>query len=531
VTAVEESVTETAADPTPTAQPLRPFVPRGWVAAIVAIAGGLAMLLAFPPYGLWWLAPVGVALIVVSAHGQRLRRAAWLGFIAGFAFFAPLLSWTGIQVGRWPWLALAALQAAYVMLYAIAVAWLSPLAAERGPRLVGWPVALATAWAADEALRDRTPFGGFPWGRLAFSQGDAPNLRLAVLGGAPLVTLGVAFAAALLAMAAVAYRPSRRSAIYATGAAVAVTVLGAVVPVSTANGRTVTVAIVQGNVPRLGLDFNAQRLAVLGNHVNATLALARAVAAGQQPQPDLVIWPENASDVDPIINQDAREAIDEAARAINAPILVGGLLDGDSGHPRNVGIVWSPTGGAGDSYTKRHPVPFAEYIPMRSLVRKITTKVDLVRSDFAAGDRPGILTVGPATVGDVICFEVAYDAIVRDTVTGGANLIAVQTNNATFNPSEARQQLAMVRLRAVEHGTDALMVSTVGISAFVTANGDVGQATGFNTQAVRVQRLHLAEHRTVATKLGEGPEWLAVGLAAVGLLWAAVRRRRPGLAG
>ncbi len=62
------------------------------------------------------------------------------------------------------------------------------------------------------------------------------------------------------------------------------------------------------------------------------------------------------------------------------------------------------------------------------------------------------MRVGPATVGDVICFEVAYDDIVRDTVTGGGQLLVVQTNNATFNDAEARQQLAMVRLRAVEHG-------------------------------------------------------------------------------
>ena len=88
-------------------------------------------------------------------------------------------------------------------------------------------------------------------------------------------------------------------------------------------------------------------------------------------------------------------------------------------------------------------------------------------------DRPGAL-------GDVICFEVAYDEVVRDTVTHGAQLLVVQTNNATFNEAEARQQLAMVQVRAVEHGRAALMASTVGISAFVDESGAVHQATDFN---------------------------------------------------
>ena len=81
---------------------------------------------------------------------------------------------------------------------------------------------------------------------------------------------------------------------------------------------------------------------------------------------------------------------------------------------------------------------------------------------MVGGDTPGVIRTGPVTVGDVICFEVAYDEIVRDTVTGGAEILAVQTNNATFNEAEARQQLAMVQLRAVEHGRESLMVSTVG---------------------------------------------------------------------
>jgi apolipoprotein N-acyltransferase len=138
-----------------------------------------------------------------------------------------------------------------------------------------------------------------------------------------------------------------------------------------------------------------------------------------------------------------------------------------------------------------------------------------------------VIRTGPLTLGDVICFEVAYDGIVRDTVTGGAQVLAVQTNNATFNEAEARQQLAMVRLRAVEHGRDSLMVSTVGVSAFVGTAGDVHDSSGFNVDAVMVRDMHLGGSTTLATRLGAWPELGGVVLAAAALAWAfAVRRGR-----
>jgi apolipoprotein N-acyltransferase len=189
--------------------------------------------------------------------------------------------------------------------------------------------------------------------------------------------------------------------------------------------------------------------------------------------------------------------------------------------------VWLPQGGPVDMYVKRHPVPFAEYVPLRALARTVTTKVDLVRADFLPGDHAGVLRVGPATVGDVICFEVAYDNLVRDTVTGGAELIVTQTNNATFDPDEAGQQLAMVRLRAVEHGRDAMMVSTVGISGFVTADGRVHAATAFNTAAAEARELRLSRTRTLASRLGAGPEYLLLAAAVVALAGAALLRHRP----
>jgi apolipoprotein N-acyltransferase len=500
---------------------------RRWVAVVVAVVSGLAMLASFPPYGQSWLAPVSVALLAAAAHRRRVRGGLGVGLIAGLVFFVPLLDWTHIAAGWLPWALLSIAQAGYFALLAGAAAWLSPVI-DRWRAL--WPVLTGLLWVAQEAFRDRAPFGGFPWGRLAFSQGDLPALRVAVLGGAPFVTFVVAATGGAL-VALLWRRWSRAAPLPAAGFLVAAALLvggPALIPAAQPGAKTTTVAIVQGNVPRLGLDFNAQREAVLENHVTETEKLAAAVAAGRQPKPDLVVWPENSSDVDPLQTQNAAQLIAGAAAAIGAPILVGAVLEGDQPHEiKNAAILWNPVTGPDltQEYIKRHPVPFAEYMPLRPLAQLVSDKAQLVQN-MVAGDRPGVIHTGPATLGDVICFEVAYDGIVRDTVDGGAQLLSVQTNNATFNAAEARQQLAMVQERAVEHGRESMMVSTVGVSAFVDTSGTVIGSTSFDTPAVVVREMRLGGPRTLATRLGSGPEMAALALALVALAGAWPLRRR-----
>jgi apolipoprotein N-acyltransferase len=498
---------------------------------LLAAIGGLAMLAAFPGLSLVALAPLGPAALTLAVHGQRARGGAWLGLVTGLVFFVSLLSWTGIYVGPVPWLALAASQALFVALIGAASAVVS--------RLRFWPLWTASIWVGAEALRGRLPFGGFPWGRLGFSQTDGPLLSFAAYGGVPLVSFSVALIGALLALAVLRARGLRRAPVarravaLALGGAVAVPLVGLLawlpLPGSslTAGGETTTVALIQGNVPRAGLDFNAQRRAVLDNHVQHTVELADAVAAGEQPQPDLVIWPENSSDIDPYANDDAAAVIDRAAKAIGVPILVGAVVDGPDDTVRNTAIVWDPEKGPGDTYDKRHPVPFAEYIPYRSFFRTFSDKVDLVRRDFRAGDEVGVLDVDGARLGDLICFEVVYDGLTRDVVQGGAGMLVVQTNNATFGfTDESEQQLALSRLRAVEHGRTVAIVATSGISAVVAPDGTVSHQTSLFRPAVIVTEVAQRQATTVATRLGAAPEWLIAAVGAGALLAAGLRGRR-----
>jgi apolipoprotein N-acyltransferase len=503
-----------------------PFAVR-W-AALLAVVGGVLGAAAYPRLGVWPLAVVSVAALSGAVHGRRSRTGAWLGLLYGLAFFAPLLHWSGVYVGAVPWLLLTLSQAAFLA----GLGALLPLL----QRLRGAPVWIASAWVLQEALRDRLPFGGFPWARLVFSQANSPMRWFAVLGGAPLVTFAVALAGAALAMAGprVAAARWRAVAVLAAGA-VAVPALGAVLawplrPPPDRAGATTTVALIQGSVPDVGLAFEDRARQVLDNHIAETMALAADVKAGRAPRPNLVVWPEDASDVDPFQDGLAYRAIDATVHAIGVPLLVGAILEGPGpNHRRNAGILWSPTTGPGATYIKRHPVPFGEYIPLRGLAEFVSSDAKLVTQDMVSGGGDGVLDGGPYPIGDVICFEVAYDGLVRSSVAAGARLLVVQTNNATFgHTDETYQQLAMSQLRAVETGRTVLQVATTGVSAVIGPDGRVRERSGrLFTPDRLVATVPIRTAQTPATRLGAVPEYVLAALALVALGWS-LRPVRPG---
>ena len=275
------------------------------------------------------------------------------------------------------------------------------------------------------------------------------------------------------------------------------------------------------------MDAFAERRAVLTNHAGATTAFAAEVADGAARRPDLVVWPENASDIDPFTDTSAYRQIDAAVRVIGVPTLVGTVVAGpDDQHVQNLGVVWDPRTGAGERYVKRHPVPFGEYIPFRSLLSPHIQRLQQIPRDFARGDEAGVLQVGPVTVGDVICFEVAYDGLVRDVVAGGAQLLVVQTNNATYTGTgQLEQQFAISRYRAIETGRAVVVAATNGISGIVGPDGRVLARTDVKSQAVLLETLPLAAGRTWGMRFGGVLEWVLTGLGGAALLVAFAARR------
>lgn len=501
---------------------------------LLAAASGGVLFTAFPKLDLWFLAPVGIALLTAAVDGTRARVGALLGFVAGMAFFIPTLEWSGIYVGVLPWMALAVLQSLYIALIGLL------LSLTRHPVLM-----TPLAWVVSELLRSTTPFGGFPWVRIAFSQADSPLATWASVAGAPGVTFAVAVVgAALYALTRLIRRDDLRRSLataLTVGTALLVIIGGVAIPRPT-DGVPVSVGMVQGNVPRPGLDFNAERRAVLDNHARGTVLLTEQAGAQRPEDLSLVIWPENSSDIDPFRNADALGVIQGAVATAAAPILVGAVVERSETTVANVSVLFRPGGPVTEEeiehYVKQHPVPFAEYIPYRSFFRFFSDKVDLVRSDFVAGERPVVFKIdaGGGTAYQAvptICFEVAYDGLMRDVLAEAGedpSLLIVQTNNATFGYSaEAEQQFAISRIRAIEHGRSVAHVSTVGVSGFISPDGSVTEMTELFTARQLLDAPVVRSQTTVSDRLGRTPELLAVATTAALIAAGIAGRRRHGI--
>jgi apolipoprotein N-acyltransferase len=490
--------------------PSRGWAPRLRVRIFLAGAAGVALLFALPRLDLWWSAPVGVALLVAAVAGARLRTAYGVAILAHLVLFLPLLEWTRF-LGPLPWILLSVLQA----LIAGLIGPLLAVATRRLP-LVALPVVLAGAFVAVEGLRGRVPYGGFTWGRLAFSQADAPTMGLAAWGGAPLVTAAVAASGAGLALLLVGRRRCLR--LTAVGAlAVLVPLLGLLASPPPAE-REIRVAAVQGNVPEGLIGLGEDRV-VLANHVEQTLRLAREVEASRRPAPDLVIWPENSVDTDPRTDPFTAAAIARARAAIGLPLVIGAVLR-DGAFNENSIFVWDD-GVPEVRYAKKHLVPFGEYLPHRELIERLYPDArTLLPRDFRPGDRVGTLDVEGIRLAVGTCYEVAFDALPRQAVRDGGQILVLPSNNASYGRSgESAQQLAMARLRAVEHGRAAVVATTSGISALIRPDGSVVARSSLFEPAVLDADLPLSSSLTPATRFGPAVE---VVLALFGLLPLAV---------
>jgi apolipoprotein N-acyltransferase len=489
---------------------------------LAVVAAGFVLYAGSPPRDLWWVAPIAFAVFAGVIHGRKARAGFGYGLLFGFAYLLPLLGWLldflGADFGPWPWLGVAAVQALFVALAGAGMARVS--------RLPGAPVWMAAVFVTSEALRSTVPFGGFPWGRLAFTQDTGLFLPLAALGGAALVSFAVALVGGGLAELARRARTPRRWT--APLAAVLVPMLAglAMLPLigTDPNAGTARVAIVQGNAPNLGLGLLYEDEVLHANHIAAAQQLADDVKAGRVPQPDFVVLPEQVGSWGPSRTDPDLSGI---ASQLGVPLVVGGLGEDADGELHNQIVRWDPASGSGDRYIKQHLVPFAETIPMRPVARLVSPFVDRFRQDMVPGDQPGVLDVGGVRLGVGICYDVSYDDVFAGAAQQGATLLAVPTNNAWYGHSEmSYQQLAMSRLRAVEHGRAVLVAATSGVSAVVQPDGAVTQQTELFTAQNLVADVPLRSTRTLATELGSIPMWTLVVLGVGAVVLSGWRPRR-----
>ena len=479
----------------------------------LALASGAAVALAFPPYGLWPLLLAGLLGVVALLHDLTPRRGALVGLAFGLAYMGVLLPW--IQVigpDAWAWLTL--LEALFYGVFGWAAALVRPHR--------WWPVATPALWAGVEFARSQVPFTGFPWGKVAFALADTPLQSYVRYLGVP------ALGALVVALAALAWwgllrlrEPAHRSPVAAVAAwtgVVAIVAAGSLLPVGLAGSSgTVRVAAVQGGIPGTGADGLGEQREVVTNHAQATERYAAEVRAGTADPADVVFWPENSTDIDPLSDAATRTAVEGAVDAVGVPVLVGAVTAGSTPQTvRNVGMVWSPATGPGDIYVKRNLVPFGEYIPLRGLLAPLFSRLDEIPRDFEAGDEVGVLDLGPVVVADAMCYDVAFEQVAAPAVAAGAELLVVQTNNATYQGTgQPDQQWAISSMRAIETGRDLVVASTNGISGIVEADGDVLAKSTNDDAIVLTATVHRADGLTPAVRIGA---WLERGLSVAGLI-------------
>ena len=447
---------------------------------LLSSLAGLVLSGAFEPIGKWWLAPI--ALLVHMYAIERTDRKALSVLVFAFTFNAVLLHWTSTYVGSTPWIILS---------FGLSLLYL-PLA------LVGrWGIAAyPLLFVVLEEVRNRFPFGGFGWARIAYSQADAPYAAIASRGGA------ISLSAITVLIAGFIYFVLNRK----VALLFIVPLLALLVPNNIATVNQTSALMIQGNVPELGLDFNARAKQVFYNHVSQTK-----IGLAENREIDFIVWPENAVDVDPYTNKDVYDELE----SFDKPLIIGAII-GKGEKLFNTSILWGDK--TQEIYFKQHLTPFGEYIPLRSIAKKISPLVNQV-NDFSPGNGQKIFTIGQAKIAPVICFELIDDEILARAAKS-SNLLVVQTNSATFGTSaESAQQLSITRVRAIEHSRNVVSVSTTGISAVIDFNGKVLDQTSMGTAEHVFADVGLIEQSSPRDRYGD---WVSVFT----LIWLLVVARR-----
>jgi apolipoprotein N-acyltransferase len=497
----------------------------------LGIFGGLLSSLAMPRENVWPLIFVSVALILISIRGLRFLPAAFIGFASGVAFYMSQIEWLSLYLGPVPWIALSVLEALIFALGAAVIAsvWSFLTQSLSGKLASFWiALAIATLWTAREWVSINLPYGGFPWSRVAQALSDSFLSSLVYFVGISGLTFVSVFmvAALLLAIESGFSGISNHLLPIATTAGVVVIAAAFVVPANAESGE-VSVAAVQGNA-NAGLFANAERGTFLKNHLDATQLLD---ASPLKDSIDFIVWPENASDLNPQQNELAKLQIDSVVEKYQVPLIFGAITEsGDEIF--NSSLYFVPGKGQVDQYDKKRPVPFAEYVPDRDFWYQLAPDlIGLVLRGYAFGTRDGIFEFEGSNLGVLICFEIAIDDIGRELVSDGAEIILSQTNNADFGRSdETFQQAALARLRAIETGRTVVNISTVGVSKVFLADGSIVDQLPIFEPGVMVQTLPLRTSITPAIAIGPGFDFVvnfaALALFAAGLIFRLRARSR-----
>ncbi len=502
---------------------------QGWLRLLVVVLAGLATGLSFQPYDLWPLLLLSLPALTLAVFATPLRRSFGLGYAFGVAMLTVSVNWLHV-LGWWVAALLIVFMALFFGILGLALSLVS--------RLKLWPLAAACCWVMVEFVYSRAPFGGFGWTRIAYPAVDTPLAGYLPIVGVVGLSFLVALVGQLIAWAVAPASPStttpRLWRILISAGLVVILLLGGTAlrsyepePNIPAAG-TVNVGVVQGNVPGRGIEALGRARSVTNNHLSETVDLMAKARLGRVSMPDFILWPENSTDIDPQLDAVTRSVVWSAARIAGRPILVGAVTEGPGTDERQTTAMWwDPTAGVLATYHKRNLVPFGEWIPFRAQLLPLVPILKDVGAQSVPGTTPGVLSVPldgrQLRVGDVICFELAYDQTVYQAVEG-SQVLMVQSNNATYGGTgQVEQQFAITRARAMEARREIAVATTNSVSGYIDRDGNVVRRTSEFTADSFVETMPLRSAITPALRIAP---WLDRGLALAGLVFCVVALSR-----
>lgn len=486
------------------------------------IACGFLLHLAYPAADWDLLAWLSLAPLLLFALDADPGRAFGVGWLAGLAFFLPLLRWLTHTMTTYSTLplplALLVLLglAAYLALYWGAVAWaLARLAIRFGARAL-W--AAPVLWVAAELARAHL-LTGFPWGLLGYSQ----YRRLALIQVAAWTGVyGVSFLVALVNAALAWALVQGRRGLVVAAVVVAVAVGGAAAlgaeRLRRAPQPSFPVAIAQGSIDQAVKWEKAYQA--------KTLEIYRDLTTEVRGRPRLLVWPETAVPAYVRLEPWVLGWLTELAARTETPLLVGApdaeRTDGGTRYSNSAFLMTAR--GVAARYDKIHLVPFGEYVPLKGVlffVQAIAAEI----GDFSPGREVTVFPLEAAPFGVVICYEVIFPDLFRRFVAGGARFMVNITNDGWFGRSSGPlQHLAMVPFRAVENGVAVVRAANTGVSAVTEPTGRIGPRLGLFERGVVEAAIPLREGVTFYTRFGD---LFAYGCALGGLALLGASLRGP----
>jgi len=475
--------------------------------AVLCLAAGAAMSLAFAPFEFWWLAPVCIGCLYALIQPHTPKRAAFLGFLFGLGYFGIGVSWVfnSLSVFGGAALPVAVLMTVLFVCVMALFPCLTSYAFRRitrkhAARMTVFNAALfAALWVIGELLRGKI-MGGFPWILVGYSQTDGPLGSLAPVVGVYGISFLVVLWSVLLTTLAVPTQPI----VTRIGGIVALLVIPGIgialnnVQFSDPVVNTLSVRIVQANIPQ-ELKFSRERL-------QSSLQQYTDLSLDAPPDTELILWPETAI---PTFFSNVEAAIEPFVSEMDSrgiEVLSGGFLKGDSGNYNSV----RQLGGEKAVYQKRHLVPFGEFVPFRFVLHWFSSLVTIPNFDLAAGSTPlEPLLIQDTPLGVSICYEDVFGEEMRELLPEATVLVNV-SNDAWFGDSFApHQHEQKARMRAREFSRPMVRATNTGVSSFIDERGEVQGRIAHDKAGVL--------DRTVVPQTGQTP-YAATGNWPVGIV-------------